>query len=154
MGVGTAGLVFLLLKGRSLAHQKSMSQYGVNQNTMMHPVVQQRIRQTLGYFGGSLMATGGLVYALRNSRFAYMNPWLLFGGSILAMFGTMLTDYHQNFALKHICYGAFLGTISLSMIPLINSFAMPVIYDALFATGISMGALSAVAYNAPSEQFL
>jgi hypothetical protein len=28
---------------------------------------------------------------------------------------------------------------------------MPVIYDALFATGLSMGALGAIAYNAPSE---
>jgi len=40
------------------------------------------------------------------------------------------------------------------MIPLIQMASMPIIYDALFATGISMGALGAVAYNAPSEQFL
>ena len=31
---------------------------------------------------------------------------------------------------------------------------MPIIYDALFATGITMGGLGLVAYNAPSEQFL
>lgn len=31
---------------------------------------------------------------------------------------------------------------------------MPVIYDALIATGVTMGSLGAVAYNAPSEQFL
>ena len=32
--------------------------------------------------------------------------------------------------------------------------SMPIIYDALFATGITMTGLGLVAYNAPSEQFL
>ena len=32
--------------------------------------------------------------------------------------------------------------------------SMPIIYDALFATGITMGGLGLVAANAPSEQFL
>jgi len=154
IGAGTAGIVFLMLKGRSLAHQKNAAEYGVNQNTTFHPVVQQRVRQTLGYFGGSLAMTGALVSSLRNSRFAYMNPWVLLFGSLAALFGTHMVDYHQQPVLKHLMLGAFVGTISLSMIPLINQFAMPVIYDALFATGISMGCLGAVAYNAPSEQFL
>jgi len=45
----------------------------------------------------------------------------------------------------------FIGTMSLSMVPLINMAGLPIIYDALFATGLSMAALGAVAYNAPSE---
>lgn len=32
--------------------------------------------------------------------------------------------------------------------------SMPIIYDALFATGFTMGGLGLVAFNAPSEQFL
>jgi FtsH-binding integral membrane protein len=51
-------------------------------------------------------------------------------------------------------WAGLIGCLSLNMVPLINMASMPVIYDALFATGISMGALGAVAYNAPSEQFL
>ena len=41
--------------------------------------------------------------------------------------------------------------MALSMVPLINMAAMPVIYDALFATGITMGSLGLIAYNAPNE---
>jgi len=44
--------------------------------------------------------------------------------------------------------------MSVSLLPLIHAYAMPVIYDALIATGVTVGALSSVAYNAPSEQFL
>ena len=48
----------------------------------------------------------------------------------------------------------FMSSMALSMVPLINMASIPVIYDALFATGITMGGLGLVAYNAPSEQFL
>jgi FtsH-binding integral membrane protein len=40
------------------------------------------------------------------------------------------------------------------MIPLINMVSMPIIFDAIFATGFTMGGLGLVAYNAPSETFL
>jgi len=103
------------------------------------------------YFGGSLGLTGLLVGALRNSSVAYMNPWILLFGSIGLLIGTQLTDYQRNPILKHLLMGGFIGTMALSMIPLINMASMPIIYDALFATGFSMAALGAVAYNAPSE---
>jgi len=45
-------------------------------------------------------------------------------------------------------------TMALTMVPLINMASMPIIFDALFATGFTMGGLGLVAYNAPSEQFL
>lgn len=44
-----------------------------------------------------------------------------------------------------------MGVTGLSLVPLIAMAGMPIIYDAMFATGISMAALGAVAYNAPSE---
>ena len=62
-----------------------------------------------------------------------------------------MTNYYQNPALKHLLWGGFIGTMALSMVPLINMAGLPLIYDALFATGISMGALGLVAYNAPTE---
>ena len=94
------------------------------------------------------------MFALRNSSMAYMNPWLLFGLSIGTMMGTFMCDYEQNWALKNMFFGAFVGTMSLSLVPLIHIYSMPVIYDALIATGVTMGSLGVVAYNSPSEQFL
>jgi hypothetical protein len=44
--------------------------------------------------------------------------------------------------------------MALSMVPLINMASMPIIYNALFATGIMTSGLAAVAYNAPHDQFL
>jgi len=40
------------------------------------------------YFGGSLGMTGVAVQLLRNSRYAYMNPWALLFGSLGLMIGT------------------------------------------------------------------
>jgi hypothetical protein len=61
---------------------------------MFNPVVQDRIRKTLMYFGGGLALTGGLVGAMRNSLFALNHPFLLMFASFGCLFGTMLTDYH------------------------------------------------------------
>jgi len=51
-------------------------------------------------------------------------------------------------------YGAFVGTMSLSMVHMIQLYEMKILFDALIATGVTMGSLGVVAYNAPSEQFL
>ena len=48
-------------------------------------------------------------------------------------------------------WGGFVSTIGLSMVPLISMAGMPILIDAMFATGISMAALAAIAYNAPTE---
>ena len=73
---------------------------------------------------------------------------------IVTMLGTLFTSYHTNKPMKHVFWTSFMGTMALSMIPLINLASMPIIFDALFATGFTMGGLGLVAYNAPSEQFL
>lgn len=88
---------------------------------------------------------------LRNSKLAYMNPWLLLIGTIGLMIGTMSVNHETQPVLKHALYAGFITSMALSMVPLINMCAMPVIYDALFATGFTMGGLGLVAYNAPSE---
>ena len=42
-----------------------------------HPIVQERMRQCLMYFGSGLGFTGVMVGALRNSTIAYTaNPWI------------------------------------------------------------------------------
>ena len=118
------------------------------------PVVQQRVSNALAYFGSGIAVTGILVGALRNSRLAYMNPLLLFGLTIGTMFGTMMTNYQTQSGLKHALWLGFMSTMALGLVPLINMASMPIIYDALFATGFTMGGLGLIAYNAPSEQFL
>ena len=44
--------------------------------------------------------------------------------------------------------------MGVSLVPLVHIYAIPIIYDAIIATGITVGSLGVVAYNAPSEQFL
>jgi FtsH-binding integral membrane protein len=91
------------------------------------------------------------MFVLKNSSMAYMNPFLLLGLSIGSMMGTYMCDYENNWALKNLLFGTFIGTMSLSLVPLIHVYSMPVIYDALIATGVTMGSLGIVAYNSPSE---
>lgn len=97
------------------------------------------------------MITGGLVGALRFSRLANMNPWAMLFLAIGSLYGTMYTSYEKNPVLKHTLWLGFMSTMALSMVPLINMASMPIIYDALFATGFTMGGLGLIAYNAPSE---
>ena len=151
VGLGTAGLAYMMYYGRSLSMQRHMAQFGQQQMNFFHPEVQRRISQALGYFGGGLLITGGLVGALRNSKLANMNPWGLLALTVVSILGTQLTSYHTNKPLKHLFWTSFMGTMALSMIPLINLASMPIIFDALFATGFTMGGLGLVAYNAPSE---
>lgn len=80
-----------------------------------------------------------------------MNPWVLLFGSLGFLIGTQATNYYQSPMLKHFFWLGFLGLTGVGLVPLINMAGMPVVYDALFATGMSMAALGAVAYNAPSE---
>jgi hypothetical protein len=80
-----------------------------------------------------------------------MNPWLLLGLSIGTMIGTQMLDYNRQFVLKNMMYGAFVGTMSASLLPLIHMYSMPIIYDALIASSAITGSLAAVAYNSPSQ---
>jgi FtsH-binding integral membrane protein len=103
------------------------------------------------YFGTGLAGTGVIVSLMRNNMFALNHPWMLLFGSLGFMLGTMFTNYQTQPVLKHLLWGGFLATTALSMVPLIQMASLPIIYDALFATGITMGGLGLVALNAPSE---
>lgn len=85
---------------------------------------------------------------------ASVSPLLLFGGSLALLFGTHSLPYETQYIPKMICYTAFTGMMGLSILPLVQMSAAATVADAALATGLSMGALGAVAYNAPSEQFL
>jgi FtsH-binding integral membrane protein len=70
------------------------------------------------------------------------------------MIGTMMTSYDQSPALKHVLWGGFITSMAAGMVPLISMAGMPIVFDAMFATGLSVAGLGAIAYNAPSQQFL
>lgn len=106
------------------------------------------------YFTGACGFTGVTVSALRNSSLAYKSPWLILFGSFGFLLGTLYSNYDENWMIKNLLYAGFIGCTGLSLVPLINMYSMPIIYDALFATGITVGSLGAVAYNSPSEKFL
>lgn len=120
------------------------------------PVVQERISNSLSYFGAGIAITGILVGALRNSRIANINPSLGLFTTLATMIGTLMiiVDYDKNPVLKHMMWLGFMTALGLSLVPLISMASMPIIYDAFYATGFTMGGLGLISYNAPSEQFL
>ena len=156
LGAGCSGLAYLVYKGRQLSMERHAMEFSkpINGQTMLSPLVQQRIRSTLGYFGGGLAMTGAMVSALRNSSLAYMNPFVFMFGSLGLLIGTQMVNYETNLPLKFALWSGFMGITGLSLVPLINMAGMAIVYDALLATGLSMGGLGLVAYNAPSEEFL
>lgn len=121
---------------------------------MFHPEVQKRVRTTLGYFGGACASTGVFMHLMRNSSLAYMNPWLYMGLAIAMQIGVHVTDYENNWVLKNALFAGWVGLVSTSLVPLIHMYSMPILFDAMLATGVTMGSLGLVAYNAPSQQFL
>ena len=150
IGSGALGITYLMYQGHSIStnqHQAKMT----GAESMYDPLVQSRIRNTLLYFGGSLSMTGIMTAALRNSSLAHRSPILQVIASIGFMVGTCMTDYDTQFALKHLLFGGFLTMTSLGLVPLIQMASMPIIYDALFATGIMMGGLASVACFAPND---
>lgn len=152
--LGLFGLTYLNYQ----AHMQYKHAPRVQQMSHFNPVVQQRISNTFGYFTYACGATGMMTYMLRNN-YRILNMGFgaslgLFALSIGTMFGTHMMDYNNNWMMKNLMYTAFIGTMSTSLVPLIHMYAGPVVFDALIATGFTVGALGTVAYNAPSEQFL
>ena len=154
-GVGlfaTAGLTYMMYKGHAL--QSQMLKNPAMQRHLFHPEVQNRLRTTMAYFGGACAGTGLFMHVLKNSTLANMNPFLYLGLSIAMLIGVHSVDYHKNWALKNAMFGGWVGLMSLGLVPLIHMYSMPILFDALIATGITVGSLGLVAYNAPSQQFL
>ena len=121
----------------------------------MSNIVQERMGKTFGYFGYGILSTSAFVYYMRNSMaWASVHPLLLFGGSVALMYGAHAMPYDTQYLPKMMLYTAFTGCMGLSILPLIQVSAAAAVADAALATGLSMTALGAVAYNAPSEQFL
>jgi growth hormone-inducible transmembrane protein len=168
MGIGAAGLTYMFWRTRSQAQYqpvatpvdqtRAFAQTGyaapkVTQG-MMNPVVQSRVQSALAYFGSGLAMTGASVALFRYTSLAYANPLLLFIPTIAALIGTQMLNYHTQGPLKHAAWGAFCGLEGLALAPLINMAGMPIVFNAMAATGTMMGLLAAYAYNSPTSDFL
>lgn len=121
---------------------------------LMNPVVETRVQNSLAYFGGGVSLTGLSIALFRNTALAYVNPLLLFIPTIGALVGTMWLNYHTQGPAKHAAWGAFCGLEGLALAPLINMAGMPIVFNALVATGAMMGCLATYAYNTPTHDFL
>ena len=165
LALGGAGLTYMFWKSQPVRQSNVMDSPSTFQRTAyptytqpsmnyVSPVVQSRVQSALAYFGGGLTLTGLSISLFRYSSLAYMNPLILFIPTIGAMIATMYFNYHTQSTAKHLWWGAFCGLEGLAMAPLINMAGMPIVFNALAATGIMMGLLGAYAYNSPTSNFL
>lgn len=147
-GLAITGITYLNYQ----AHQQRKYTPRAQQLSHFNPIVQTRIANTFGYFAYACGGTAAITFLMRNNmRLLNMSPWAVLALSMGSMIGTQFCDYHNNWALKNLMFTGFIASMSVSMLPLIHMYATPVIFDALIATGVTVGALGTVAYNAPSE---
>lgn len=170
LGVGTAGLGYMFWKSMSrdratyqspsLPFQQLQTMgappaaYSRPQVTKYNPVVQGRVQNALAYFGAGIGLTGLSISLFRYTSLAYVHPLLLFIPTIAAMIGTFYFNYHTQAPMKHLFWGSFCALEGLALSPLINMAGMPIVFNALVATGAMMGLLGAYAYNTPTSDFL
>lgn len=153
-GLATASM-FGITYINYMAHQQFKHAPKAQQLSHFNPIVKERVQKTFGYFSYACGTTGLITYMLRNNlRLLNMSPIAMLIASMGCLLGTYYYDYYNSWALKNAFFTAFLGSMSVSLLPLIHIYATPVIFDALMATSFTVGALGSVAYMAPSEQFL
>ena len=95
LGMGTAGMMYLMYKGSTMRNEAMRQQLMIPQKHLFDPIVQDRIRKTLMYFGSGLAATGAITAFMRNSMFLHNHPFMFLFASFGLMFGTLLTDYQR-----------------------------------------------------------
>jgi FtsH-binding integral membrane protein len=178
LGIGAAGFTYMLWSSRKASQpyptQTQEQMYsapaqGLNQQRseqrlaasqpkveqgMINPVVQSRVQSALAYFGGGIALTGASVALFRNTAIAHTNPLLLLIPTIGALIGTQYLNYHTQGPLKHATWGAFCGLEGLALAPLINMAGMPIVFNAMAATGTMMGLLAGYAYTSPTSDFM
>jgi len=151
LGASVAGFAYLGHHVRQMNANKAA--YLAEGQTYMSPLVQKRLAHTFGWFGYGLMSTSAFVYYMRNST-RHVGPIPLLIGSLGTLYVAHMIDYETALPAKALAYTVFTGMMGMTVLPLIQVSAASAVADAALATGLSMSALSATAYMAPSEQFL
>ena len=92
IGGATAGFLYL---GYSInAMNRNKLAYMAEGHTMMSPLVQQRLRNTFGFFSYGILTTAATVYACRNTMAWAAIPWWGYmGGMFAMMYGCRALDY-------------------------------------------------------------
>jgi len=153
LGLGIAGFGYLAYTVGDMNRNKM--RYMAEGQTFMSPLVQSRLGKTFGWFSFGITSTVACVYACRNTMAWAALPWWAFmGGTFACMMGAHAFDYETQLPLKIASYTAMTGLMGLTIVPLVQAFGIATAADAALATGLSMGTLGGIAYNAPSEQFL
>jgi len=123
--------------------------------------MRSRVKSTYLYFLGSLGVTASSAYYLSRSpavhRMMSGNPWLVFGGSMIAMIGSSIAcqaiEYEAGLNAKHLAWGVHSGIVGLVIAPMML-LGGPLVMRAAAYTAGTVAALSLTAACAPDEKFL
>ena len=74
-------------------HKLAYMPGAIPQFSVWDPIVQNRIRTTMAYFGGDLSITGIMVGLLRNLPLAYKAPIIQLIATLGLLVGTMISNY-------------------------------------------------------------
>jgi len=156
-GACVGGLGALCFYGLGLSNESG----AIDEARFWPAAVRSSIKSTYLYFAGSLGVTAGAAYSLCRSQAIYRlmnaNPWLVFGGSMVAMIGSSMAcralPYEQGVNAKHFAWLLHSGVVGCVIAPMCLM-GGPLVMRAATYTAGAVGALSLTAACAPNEKFL
>jgi len=156
-GASAAGVGALCFYGLGLSNDVG----AIDKARFWPQEMRDMVKSTYLYFVGSLGITASSAYYLSKTsavhRMMKGNPWLVFGGSMVAMIGSSMLcrsiEYQPGLNAKHMAWGVHSGVVGLVIAPLML-LGGPLIMRAATYTLGTVAALSLTAACAPDEKFL
>lgn len=156
-GASAAGVGALCFYGLGLSNDVG----AIDKARFWPKEMRDRVRSTYMYFTGSLGITAVSAYYLSKSQMVFRmmsgNPWIVFGGSMVAMIGTSIAcqsiQYEPGFNAKHLAWAAHSGVVGMVIAPMML-LGGPLVLRAAAYTAGTVAALSLTAACAPDEKFL
>ncbi|OQR72672.1 growth hormone-inducible transmembrane protein-like [Tropilaelaps mercedesae] len=159
-----------LLAGASVVGLGALCYYGLGMSSEIGAVerayawpqyVRDRIRDTYGYFGGSIILTAASAVTVFRTpallRLVSANSIMGFVATFAAMIGSSMLvrsiPYEHGFGTKQLAWMGHCGVVGAVIAPLCV-LGGPIIIRAAWLTAGVLGGLSAVAACAPSDRFL
>jgi len=156
-GASAAGVGALCFYGLGLSNDVG----AIDKARFWPQEMRDRIKSTYLYFTGSLGITALSSFYLSKSQVVYRmmgaNPWIVFGGSMVAMIGSSIAcrsiEYEKGVNAKHFAWAAHSGIVGLVIAPMMLMGGPMVLRAAAYTAG-TVGALSLTAACAPDDKFL
>merc|ERR1712168_320706 len=156
-GACAAGVGALCFYGLGLSNEAG----AIDKASLWPEEVRSRIKATYLYFTASLGVTAGSAYWLSRSQMVYRmmsaSPWLIFGGSMVAMIGSSIAcraiEYEPGLNAKHLAWATHSGIVGCVIAPMML-LGGPLVLRAAAYTAGTVAALSMTAACAPDEKFL